>query len=77
MEALDPGERARFVEELWLLLSPEEVRELHDHLCAWLRERPDDPEWHFHISDALGRGLNVGVMDADDPRYVQQEPSAG
>ena len=73
MESLDDGEgEARFVEELWLALTPSEMRELYAHVHEWLEERPSDPEWHFHITDALGRGLNVGVMEHDDPRFAQR-----
>jgi len=41
-------------------------------LREWLDERPSDPDWHCHITDALGRGLNVGVMEHDDPRFAQR-----
>lgn len=72
MESLDDDQDPHFVEQLWLVLTPGEMTELHMHLHYWLQERPADPEWHCHITDSLGRGLNVGVMDSDDPRFVQR-----
>ena len=61
-------------ETLWLALTPDEVRAFRDALDGWLAKKPDDPEWHFHITDGVGRVLTVDVMEPDDPRFAARSP---
>jgi hypothetical protein len=54
------AEPKRDLSEVWVYLTPTEGRELLDALLYWAEERPPDPGWHTHITDA-GRELTVAI----------------
>jgi hypothetical protein len=77
MEADSGGEGSgefERVDEVWVSLSPDEMRELRAHIEAWFEDGHADPGWHFHITDEHARGLNIDVMRAEDPRYAPRPP---
>jgi hypothetical protein len=59
----DPGS---VLKEVWVYLSDQEAVEVVQAISEYLSE-PQAPGWHFHVTDADGNQLSIGIGEPDDP----------
>lgn len=63
----EPGRELR---EAWIYLSEGEAEELRLALNERATSDFDDPGWHVHVTDSIGREVSLAVDDIDDPAFA-------